>query len=287
MPAIFFALISYVGWGVGDIFGTIVSRRLNGYVLIFWSSIIGLVISSFYIPFAWDNLLHLTKNTLILLIILEIIAPLPIIALFEGLRVGSAPVVGAIAASFAAVTVILSFIFLGERVSTYQTVALLLIFAGVFLVSFKLNLLKGKNLFADRGLPFAFTTMILWGIYFTFIKIPVKEIGWFWPMYFALATFPITYLIIKIRKIKLSLNDLKDSLLPITVSSILLNGAALSYNLAISLGQVAIVVPIAGSYPTLFVPLAFLVFKDPITKQQIAGIITTLIGIVLLSVFSV
>lgn len=287
MPAIFFALISYLGWGIGDIFGTIASRRTNGYVLIFWSSIIGLVISSFYIPFAWKDLQYLTKSTLVLLIVLEIISPLPIISLFEGLRIGSAPVVGSIAASFAALTVVLSLIFLGERVSTYQTVALLTIFAGVFLVSFKLNLLKSKNLFADRGIPFAFITMILGGIYLTFIKIPIKEIGWFWPMYFSLAMFPVTYLIIKIRKIRLSLNDLKDNLFTITATSILLNGAALSYNLAISLGQVAIVAPIAGSYPTLFVMLAFFIFKDPITRQQIVGIVTTLIGIVALSFLSV
>ena len=37
---------------------------------------------------------------------------------------------------------------------------------------------------------------------------------------------------------------------------------------------------------TLFIVLAFLFFKDPIKKQQILGIIVTLFGIVLLSLFS-
>ena len=31
MTAIFFALISYLGWGIGDIFGTIASRKIGGY----------------------------------------------------------------------------------------------------------------------------------------------------------------------------------------------------------------------------------------------------------------
>ena len=63
--------------------------------------------------------------------------------------------------------------------------------------------------------------------------------------------------------------------------------AEFSYNLGISKGLVTIVAPIAGANPTLFVVLAFLFLKDPITKQQIIGIITTLIGIALLSFLSI
>jgi len=77
------------------------------------------------------------------------------------------------------------------------------------------------------------------------------------------------------------------ALIPLVVSTILVRVAELSYNFAISKGLVAVVAPIAGANITLFVLLAFLIFKDPITKQQIIGIITTLTGIVLLSIFSI
>lgn len=75
--------------------------------------------------------------------------------------------------------------------------------------------------------------------------------------------------------------------MPIIGTCLLIFGGTFSYNFAISIGQVALIAPIAGSSSTLFVVLAFLVFKDPIRRQQIVGIITTLIGIVLLSVFSI
>ena len=74
---------------------------------------------------------------------------------------------------------------------------------------------------------------------------------------------------------------------PLLTQVVLLTGGGFSLNFALEKGLTSIVVPIAGAYPALFVLLAFLVFKDPITRQQIAGIITTLVGIVLLSVFSV
>ncbi len=51
--------------------------------------------------------------------------------------------------------------------------------------------------------------------------------------------------------------------------------------------ECTVVAPISGANPILFVILVAFFLKDPITRQQIAGIITTLIGIVLLSIFSV
>ena len=75
--------------------------------------------------------------------------------------------------------------------------------------------------------------------------------------------------------------------MPLIINSAMVGSGSLSFNYAISKGLVAIVAPIAGSYPTLFALLAFLVFKDSITRQQIFGIGVTLMGIVLLSFFSV
>ena len=70
------------------------------------------------------------------------------------------------------------------------------------------------------------------------------------------------------------------------VSTTLVRIAEFSYNAGIGKGLVSIVAPIAGANPILFIILAFIFFKDKITRQQILGIITTLIGIVLLSVLS-
>jgi len=89
------------------------------------------------------------------------------------------------------------------------------------------------------------------------------------------------------RKIPLIKPTGKGVIFPVIANSILLTVAEFSFNSAMGRGLTAIVAPIAGSYPTLFVVLAFLVFKDPIKKQQVVGIITTLVGIIFLSIFSV
>lgn len=79
----------------------------------------------------------------------------------------------------------------------------------------------------------------------------------------------------------------RNAFWPIIISTLLLRFGDFAYNIGISRGLTAIVVPIAGAYPTLFAVLGFLVFKDPIKRQQILGIVITLIGIVTLSMLSI
>jgi uncharacterized membrane protein len=57
-------------------------------------------------------------------------------------------------------------------------------------------------------------------------------------------------------------------------------------NIGLSKGLTPIVAPIAGAYPTLFVTLSFIIFKDKVTKSQMFGILITLVGIISLSFFN-
>lgn len=242
---------------------------------------------SIYAPFALSDLQNLSLEILTLTFILAFVGMfLGIIFYYEALRRGNRALVGTITASFSAVTVVLSIIFLGDKISLQQLTAILIIFTGLLLSIFDLRSVTGGNLL-NKSILFALLAMLAWGAYFAFIKIPVKEIGWFWPNYFTFFLFPLILIYVKLKKVKLEAPTKNNVLGLLVLSVVLARVAELAYNLGISSGLVAVVAPIAGANQTLFVVLAFLIFKDPITRQQIAGIVTTLIGIVLLSVFSV
>ncbi len=284
MQAIIFAIISYFGWGIGDIFGTVATRRIGAYSTTFWYILLQVPIFGVLIPFFSGHLENLTLEILILNAVLGLIGTVGLVAFYEGLRVSNAPLVGTIAASFAAVTVLLSIIFLNESVSYSQALAIITIFIGLVGSSLNISSLTNRKLTIDKGIWMGFIAMLSWGIYWAFIKIPIKELSWFWPGYISvLASIPGIWLYIKLRKIKLSKINHKGSFYPLFANAFLLGIGALSFNLGIERGFTTIVAPIAGSYPTIFVLLAYLVFKDPVTKQQIAGIIITLIGIVILA----
>lgn len=287
MTATLFALISYLGWGAGDVFGTAVSRKLGAYSTTLWAYFLGWIFLGFLIPSKLSDFQHLTPNILVLNLILGLIEVVAAFAFNEALRVGNASLVGTIASSFSALVVIFSIVFLGESINASQSVAIFIIFVGIILSTLDMGQLRKRNLSLNRGIILALLTMFFWGVYFTFIKIPVRQIGWFWPTYISLSMFPVIFLFMKLRKIKIYQPFYRGALFPLLAAALLLRTAELSFNVAISKGLTAIVAPIAGSYPTFFAPLAALVFKDPIAKQQIAGIITTLIGIVFLSFVSI
>lgn len=284
--SILFALITYLGWGIGDIFVTKATRKIGAFSSAFLGFVIAFILNSFYIPFALSDLNKFTPSSLLISIILAVLVPIPVIAFYEALRVGNAALVVTITSAFAAVSVLLSMIFLDEKVSLNQGVFIMVIFLGIILSSVDLKQLKGKNFLLDPGVPFAILATILWGVFFAFIKIPIKQVGWFWPGYISVLGFPLMLIFKKIKGIKW-VNPTKTVLIWLLLAELLIGIGGFSYNFAISQGMIAVVAPIASSAATLFVLLSFLIFKDPITKQQIFGIITTLIGIVLLSVFSV
>ena len=288
MVAIIFALISYIGWGTGDIFAAIASRKIGGYSVVLWSHVFASVLLAVLIPSQLHELQNITSGVIILSLIIAVIALVGDTSFNLGLQKGNVSLVGVIAASYPAFSVIISTTFLKEEITFVQIAAILVIFLGIGMSVLNLKTLRSKAVFSDPGIPFALITMVSWGTYLTLIKITVKEIGWFWPGYLIFLGFPLLMLFLKFRRIKIQKPTVNQALLAILAATFLTRLAEFSYNAALAAGgNVSIISPISGAYPTLFVILAFLVFKDRITKQQITGIITTLIGIVFLSVFSV
>lgn len=287
MQAILFALLSYFTWGTGVLVEAIVARKLKPYSLLFWSLLLSFIITTPYAIFQKEYLLHYTLQLLALNLVIGMSGLfLGTLAYFEAIRKENPVLVGTIASSFPLVTVISSVIFLGEKLSQKQSLAIILIFIGLILSMIELDVILKRKLLLKRGLLLAFAPMIMWGLYFTFVKILVEKVGWFWPNYISFLGFIPAFFYIKIRKIELEKPTVNNALLTLIISTILVRIAEFAYNLGITKGQVSIVAPIAGANPTLFVLLAFLVFKEPIKKQQILGIVITLSGIVLLSIFS-
>ncbi|MFA6005062.1 MAG: DMT family transporter [Patescibacteria group bacterium] len=283
MIAILFALTALVGWGTADIFGGLVARKIGGYSSAVWSYILSMVIATLYVPFAIPELTKITLETAVWLVVLIPIGVIPLLSLYEGIKVGNASLVGTIAGSFGGLVVILSVIFLGERISLIQVFSVVVIFVGLLLSSFDFMNSNLKKLLSDKGIPFALVSLVTWGVYFTFVKIPIRNIGWFWPAYISWAGFPLVLLFMKAKSIKFELPTGRKNIVFMTINVLLLTAALFAYNLAAANGQTAVVAPIASSYPVLFAVLAYFVFKDRLKMQQIAGVVTALAGIILLS----
>ncbi len=287
MNPLIFALISYIGWGTGDIFGTIATRKIGAYATTWWVYTIVFVICSFYAPFVWTEVYAYTIPLLLFNLFLGALYIGGNTLLNEAFRIGNPSLVGVINASFAAWTVIFSVLLLREPITPIAIGIIAIIFIGIIFCMVDFSQLHTKQLLRDRGVKLAILCALTFGFYFTFTKLIVNQVGWFWPNYISVACFPLIYFYMKWKHIPMVSPFTKKSLIPIAASAILLRSADFAFNIGLSFGLSSVIAPIAGSFPTLFVVLAFLLFKDPIRKQQIIGIVITLFGIVLLNIVDV
>lgn len=283
MQSIAYALVSLITWGTGDIFTTFAARKMGALNAAFYGYLFGTLLSTLYLPFALNSLHTLTLPTAILTIFLGIILLIAFFTYNQALKIGNPALVGTISGSFTSIVVILSLIFLGETLSIPQVLAIVVIFVGLLLATINFSGLrkaKGNNY---TSILLALFTLVSWAIYFTFIKIPVKESGFFWPSYISNIVGTFGFLIIGFKAIKRPKINIKDGLPAAFMSGFALTVGTIAYNIAISKGLAAIVAPVAGAYPALFALLAYFIFKDTITKQQKIGMVVILVGIVLLS----
>ncbi|MEX1020588.1 MAG: EamA family transporter [Litorilinea sp.] len=283
MAAIFFAVLAHVGWGVGDVFGAVVSRRIGGYATTFWLLIVRIPVLAFYLPFDRDNLAALTWESLGWSAGLALVALVGAVLFFEALRVGNASLAGTIGSAFVVPTVLLSVIFLGETLSVAQALAVALITVGLVVTTLDVRVLRARQVVVDRGLVLALLAMLALGVYFAFIRLPVAQIGWFLPAYISFFFAPLVLLIMRFRKIPLQSPFARGVWRPFLILFSLAAVATFSYNIGVSLGYTAVVAPIAGSSPVTFAALSAWMFKETLPRRQLWGLVITLLGIVALS----
>lgn len=270
MQGFLFGLVPFFGWGVGDIFGALVSRKIGVYATTVWVFIGSFVILTIYAFFVgFDQLITgLTLPLFLLNLLLGFFYVSGNFSLNEAFTRTNPSLAGTINAAFPALVLVLSVLFFNDPITLLHIIVIAIIFSGVFLCTFDFGILKLKTPLVNTGLFFALYAMVSFAIVFTFLRVITDKIGWFWPLYIALLPSFILFLGMGIKKIPL-VNPLKTKVLfPILASTCLLRIGDIAFNLGLHAGLAKIVAPVAGAYPTLFVILAFFIFKDPIKKTS-------------------
>ncbi len=278
------AIGANIGYAVGDIFGTKSSRKIQPLLTTFWVVVFNVLIFS---PLAFvfrDNISHFTVWHIFLTLTLAILLNYSYLNFNRALAIGNAPLVGAITGSFPALVVIFSLIIFKESITFLQGIMISLVIIGIILssIDFRQKITK-----VHVSIRYALLTLAGWGLYFTLIKVPIVQIGWFWVHYLTniLGVFFFGAILLSKRQTVFK-KPTKVLYLP-AITALLTGGATLLFNFALNFGKSSVVAPIAGSYPALFAILAFFIFKEKLTRQQIIGVVITLASVIALSFISV
>jgi drug/metabolite transporter (DMT)-like permease len=161
-------------------------------------------------------------------------------------------------------------------------VAILL--AGIGNILASSNLSELVNLRFDKGVGYAFIIMIMWGIMFLLFKILsfVSYIGVVNMLKWMTVILILLIVLVSRKELTISVSSLKY----IVVMGVLDTIAILSVVYGLANGYASVVSPVSAMYPAVTAVLAYIFYKERISKSQIFGGVLIILSVAVLSFYS-
>ncbi len=283
-------LVAMLSWGVADFLQSIPIRKLGEFKSILLSNFIGLLA---LIPFLFNpNLYKIELSNLIILLIAGISQVAAIVNFYRSMKIGELAIVTPISASYPIVTVLLMLL-LGSKLAFITIVAICVLIVGIIFTSTDLR--KLKYLHKAKGVKESVVALLLWGLYFFVMHIcgnDVTFLGINFPKTHYMAMFFYTTIINGVFMMAYALfrkglpekKDItKNIILVFIVTTIIYTVAWIVLNYGMTVGNTAIITPISSIYPMITAVLAVIFYKEKLVLNQKIGILTILLGLILIS----
>jgi drug/metabolite transporter (DMT)-like permease len=271
-----------LAWGLADYAGGLASRRIPA----IWTSI-GMQASGAVLFAAALVLLGrwpaLDGAVIAWGTALAMIGAGALLFLYRGLALGPIAVVSPISAGYSAITVILVVVFLGERVSVGEAVAIAVTFAGIALASTDLRQvvrLRGRPL---PGVPSALVAMVgfgAWGALMTAASRSQDELALILVGRGAGFLF-MTLLAVALRS-GIPSDRRRGTLLMVLMIGAVDTIANVLFVFGVASGAAAIVATASGMYPVVPAVLAIVFLGERLAPNQYAGVVVLIAGLVAL-----
>jgi bacterial/archaeal transporter family protein len=122
------------GWGIYDFLGGVFSKQIGSFKSLFWSQLASLA-SILLLAFVFITETNIPVLVIILFPIAAIVYSAGYLFFFKGFEKGNVSIVAATMNLWAVFTMLFAFIFMGQRLTTTQTVGVFMIISGATLAS--------------------------------------------------------------------------------------------------------------------------------------------------------
>jgi len=269
------------GWGIYDFFAGVYSKKIGPYKTFFWSQLAGLF---FVLLLIW--VFPISPDIPVLTIIL-----LPIAALFysagylffmRGFEIGNISIVAATMNLWAVFTMLIAFIFMGQRLSILQSLGVLMIISGAILASLNWSDIRNKRFQLSSGVKETVVGAFFFGLFWNLSEVITEKIGWVQTTFFVKIGIILFLLIFSFfikRDIYLTKTTTKTKLM-VLLMGILEAAAVAVVNFGLMTGDAILITPIASALSVVTITMAIIFLKEKITTLQGIGIMTAISGIV-------
>ena len=310
-----FGLVAALCWGVADFCARGSSRTGGTFLTLFYVEIIAtLGMLALNLPLGLISFAHATPGMVALAIVINLAILGGAALLYRAFAIGTLSLVSPIAASFAAVTALLSLL-TGERANPLQLVGIVLTVVGVTVASTvpassadnaEANMSKGQAAVGRwrmaPGLVEALGAMLVFGVCYWALRFPVAALGGTTTVFIAkLADMVVLMLIAAVGLLVHRLRGWRirakgagvpwyvigkpaGVFWPWVVGVAVLDTAAnVAYNLGITVSLTAVVSVISSLFSAVTVLLAWVFLRERLARWQWAGVGAILVGILLVS----
>jgi drug/metabolite transporter (DMT)-like permease len=281
-----FGLGAALGFGLADLFGAVSTRRVGVTMTLFVIQIVGLVVLSLLLltPVPGDDPLSADGATLVALGAAGVMGTVSFFAFFRALQLGPVAVVSPVFASYAAVAVLLSVVFAGERLSAMAWVGVALTISGVALAS-RQSEDDEDGTRSWGGIPYALVATVAWGAASFLIGKYAKQTGWFLPVYgVRLVEFVgvgAVMVLLRVRGVVLSIPT--GTTLAIPSASALADAAAIAlFAHASQVGSISIAAAVSATFPLVVIAGGLILFHERPSPGQWLGVLAAIMGLILL-----
>ena len=269
------------GWGIYDFLGGVYSKQIGPFKSFFWSQLAGLI-SILLLLFAFTINLNVPILVIILLPIAAIVYSVGYLFFFKGFEMGNVSIVAATMNLWAVFTMLFAFIFMGQRLSTTQTLGVFMIISGVTLASLNWRDIKNHSFKLSLGVKETVFGAFFFGVFWNISEIISEKIGWLPTtlfVKFGIIVFLLLFSFLIKQELVLTKVTTKTKIIVLLMGSIEA-GAVAIVNYGLTIGDAILITPIASALSIVTITLAIIFLKDKVTKLQGLGMITAIAGII-------
>jgi drug/metabolite transporter (DMT)-like permease len=218
---------------------------------------------------------------------LSVIGIVSLAALYRAFAIGPIAVVSPVVASYAALTVVLIVIFLGERVTTGQAVAIGVTFVGVAVASTDIRELRRTLGRPSEGVRIGFFATLGFAVWSAIFAAGIRATDGL-ALIVVLRAFSVVLLTLFVLFRRVSVRPLTErrAFGLIATTGMLDTGANVLLALGIAAGFASFVMTGSGAYPLIPALLAILVLRERLAPNQYLGVAVLVAGLVALGLQS-
>ncbi len=201
---------------------------------------------------------------------------------------GEISLTGTVVAGYPVTTILLAYLFLGERLAAFQFVGVCFVIAGVVLVAMP-EMDKAKESKDFSWFKWGLSASVLIGAGDFLTKLSINNIGSYSYIFFlAVISNPLSFFNYLIDMRSRAFPSIREKKVLFTFIGIIavLTGSLLFF-LSFDYGKVSLITPVSSIYPALTALLAVRFLHEKITLKQCIGIAVTVVGLILIGFSSV